>query len=145
MSEAQTFTKQDMKEIVAAAVAAAIAESNKPKPPSERELAELKQAQEQRRETAEGVKQKKANDRHFQENICTHEHTKAAGGGTHAVHVRDNDHPGSPGFILCQNCQGRFRPDTELFRKLDPDAIFDTPRFNKLFQDCAQGQGEIIG
>lgn len=145
MSETQTFTKADVKEIVAAAVSAAIQEANKPKPKTEQELAEIKQAQQQRMETAEQVKQKKANDRHFQENICTHEHTKAAGGGTHCVHVRDNDYPGEPGFILCQFCQGRFRPESDLWRKLDPDAIFSTPKFNKLFQDCAQGQGEIIG
>lgn len=145
MSETQTFTKQDMKEFLAAAVQAAIAESNKPKPKTEQELAEIKMAQQHRMETADGIKQKKVNDRYFQEHVCTHEHTKAAGGGTHAVHVRDNDHLADPGFILCQNCQGRFRPDSEKWRKLDPDAIFNTPLFNKLFQDCAQGQGEIIG
>lgn len=145
MSEAATFTKADMKEIVAAAVSAAIAETHKPKPPTQQEQAEMEMAQKHRKETAEDILRKKANDRHFQEHVCTHEHTKAAGGGTHCVHVRDNDHPGSPGYILCQFCTGRFRPESDLFRKLDPDAIFSTQVFNKLFQDCAQGQGEIIG
>jgi hypothetical protein len=28
---------------------------------------------------------------------------------------------------------------------LDPDAIFDTAKFNFLFQKCAGAQGEIIG
>lgn len=145
MSEAQTFTKGDVKEIVAAAVSAAIAEATKPKPPTPQEQAELQMAQQHRKDTAEGIIRRKENDRYFQEHTCTHEHTKASGGGTHCVHVRDNDYPGSPGYILCQFCQGRFRPESDEWRKLDPEAIFSTPVFNKLFQDCAQGQGEIIG
>lgn len=141
----QTFTKQDVKELVTAAVAAAIAEANKPKPKTEQELAEIEQAQRHRQETAESVKQVKANKRWFAEHGCSHEHSKQAGGGTHCVHVRDNDHPADSGYIYCQNCEGRFRPDTPKWRKLDPEAIFDTAKFNSLFQSCAQSQGEIIG
>jgi hypothetical protein len=144
-SEPVILDVQTVKEIVAAAVTAAVMESNKPKPPSPQEVAEIEQAQQHRKDTAANYLQQKANDRNFQENICSHEHTKAAGGGTHCVHVRDNDHPGDAGYILCQLCQGRVRPDSEKWRKLDPTAIFDTFKFNKLFQDCAQGQGEIIG
>lgn len=145
MSEAVTFTKEDVKDIVAAAVTAAVQEANKPKPLSAAEIAEIEQAQEMRKDTAQNVIQKKINDRWFQEHGCTHEHSKQAGGGTHAVYVRDNDHPADPGYIHCQLCQGRFRPDSEKWRKLDPDAIFDTAIFNKLFQDCAQAQGEMLG
>jgi hypothetical protein len=146
MSDAQaTFSKKDVMEIAAATAAAVVTEMSKPKPPSPQELAEIEQAQQHRKDTADQINQKKANDRWFQEHACTHEHTKAAGGGTHAVHVRDNDHPSDPGFILCQLCQGRVRPDSEKWKKLDPDAIFNTGIFNKLFQDCAQGAGEIIG
>lgn len=146
MSEAGiVLTKQDLADIVGAAVTAAVQEANKPKPPSPQELAEIEQAQAHRRDTAENYQQQKKNERNFQETICSHEHTKAAGGGTHCVHVRDNDHPADPGYILCQLCQGRIRPDSEKWRKLDPTAIFNTFAFNKLFQDCAQGQGEIIG
>lgn len=146
MSEGQiTLTKRDLADIVGAAVTAAVQEVSKPKPPTAQEIAEIHQAQEHRRDTAENYKQQKANQRNFQEHICSHEHTKAAGGGTHCVFVRDNDHPGDAGFILCQNCQGRVRPESEKWRVLDPTAIFDTAEFNKLFQDCAQGTGEIIG
>lgn len=144
MQEA-TFTKDDVKEIVATAMAAVMAEANKPKPKTAQELAEIEQAQQHRKETAESHKQQREQKRWIQVNACTHEHTKQAGGGTHCVHVRDNDHLDSPGYIYCQNCEGRFRPEGEKWRKLDPDAIFDTAKFNKLFQDCAQGQGEIIG
>lgn len=146
MSEASiTLTKTDLADIVGAAVTAAVQEVNRPKPPTVQEMAQIQQAQEHRRDTADNYKQQKANERNFQEHICSHEHTKAAGGGTHCVHVLDNDHRGDPGFILCQLCQGRIRPDSEKWRKLDPTAIFDTGEFNKLFQDCAQGTGEIIG
>lgn len=141
----QTFTKQDMKDIVAAAVAAAIAETNKPKPKTPQELAEIEQAQQLRKETSDNYAQQRANKRWFSEHGCTHEHKASAGGGTHCVHVLDNDHPGDPGFIYCQNCEGRFRPDTPKWRKLDPEAIFSTAKFNELFQQCAQSQGEIIG
>ena len=145
MSQALTLTEDGLKALVAAAVTAAVQEANKPKPPTEQQLAEIEQAQQHRKDTAADVLRKKKNERWYQESGCTHEHTKQAGGGTHCVHVRDNDHPGDPGYILCQDCQGRFRPDSEKWRKLDPEAIFDTARFNKLFQDCAQIQGEIIG
>jgi hypothetical protein len=154
-SDGITITRKDLADIVhaakttpeeiAAIISAAITAANAPKPPTKAELAEIEQAQQHRRETADSYKEQKANERHFQEHVCTHEHTKAAGGGTHCVHVRDNDHPGDPGFILCQGCQGRVRPDTKKWHELDPTAIFNTNLFNKLFQDCAQGQGEIIG
>lgn len=144
MSEAQSFTKDDMKELVAAAVTAAIQEANKPKPLSDSQVAEIQQAQAMRRETAESVLQQKANEK-FLQSQCTHEHSKQAGGGTHCVYVRDNDHPADAGFIICQFCRMRVRPDSEKWRILDPDAWFDTAMFNKLFQDCAQGSGEILG
>lgn len=144
MSEVLIKT-EDLKQVIAAAVAAAIAETNKPKPKSAQELAEIEQAQQHRKDTADSVKQKKESDRFFQEKSCTHEHKKSAGGGTHCVHVMDSDHPDSPGFIYCQFCHGRFRPDIPKWRKLDPEAIFDTAKFNFLFQQCAGAQGEIIG
>jgi hypothetical protein len=140
-----TLTREDLANIIGVAVTAAVQEVNKPKPLTRQEVAEIEQAQQHRAEVAGNYRAQKANERAFQEQICSHEHTKQAGGGTHCVFVRDNDHPGDAGYILCQNCQGRIRPDSEKWRKLDPNAIFDTNKFNKLFQDCAQGSGEIIG
>lgn len=139
------YSTEDVQKMIQSAVSAAIAESRKPQPPTAQELAEIEQAQQHRKDTADNYKQQRANKRWFQEKSCTHEHKKSAGGGTHCVHVHDNDHPGDPGFIYCQNCEGRFRPDTPKWRKLDPEAIFDTAKFNFLFQQCAQSQGEIIG
>lgn len=144
-NQGMTLTKDDLKEIVATAVSVALAEAKKPAPLSPQQESELAQAQAHRRETAEGVKVQKQNARNFQEHICKHEHPKSAGGGTHCVFVRDNDVPQSPGFIICQECFGRFRPDEPLMRKLDPEAIFDTGTFNQLLQDCMQTGAEILG
>lgn len=140
-----TLTKEDLRALVEGAVTAAVRTIHEPKPPSKAELAEIEMAQQLREDTAKGVLQKKANDRWFQEHGCSHEHSKQAGGGTHCVHVRDNDHLDSSGYIMCQLCQGRVRPDDPKWKKLDPDAIFNTALFNKLFQDCAQIQGEMLG
>lgn len=144
MSEV-SMKSEDLQKLISAAVTAAVQEVNKPKPKSPQELAEIEQAQQHRKETSESDKMRRANQRNYQENVCTHEHKKAAGGGTHCVHVYDNDHLGDPGYIICQECNGKFRPDSPKWRKLDPTAIFDTAKFNFLFQSCAQAQGEIIG
>ena len=139
------LTKDDLRDLVVSAVHAAVTAANAPPPPTKQELAEIQMAQELRESTAKDILKKKANDRWFQEHGCSHEHSKQAGGGTHCVHVQDNDYPGSAGYIMCQLCQGRVRPDDPKWKKLDPDAIFNTALFNKLFQECAQIQGEMIG
>jgi len=130
---------------VATGAAVAVAtELRKPLQPTPQEQADLEAKQEERRATAESIKQKKADDRHIQEHICTHKH-KGQLGGTHCVFVRDNDVPTSPGFVLCQYCLGRFRPDEPIMRKLDPTAIFDTAKWNLLMQDCQVNRAEILG
>lgn len=134
-----------------------------------KEIADFEQSMADRAATALAVLEKKKNERWFQEHGCKHEHPKAAGGGTHCVFVKDNDVPQSPGFIICQKCQGRFRPDEPLMRGkpvidkktgkprlsdsgqviyaggLDPEAIFDTNLFNQLLQDCLQTGAEMLG
>jgi|SRR5215467_6968680 len=145
MGKEITLDIDKLQQIIAGTVAATVAEMRKPAPKTEQELSEIQQAQEQRKATADGIKAQKANERHIQEHICTHEHKKSAGGGTHCVWVRDNDIPTSPGFVLCQLCLGRFRPDEPMMRRLDPTAIFDTNKFNLLMADCVQTGAEIIG
>jgi hypothetical protein len=139
------LTKEDLRDLVVSAVSAAVSAANAPPPPTKAELAEIQMAQELRESTAKDILKKKANDRWFQEHGCSHEHSKQAGGGTHCVHVRDNDYLDSAGYIMCQLCQGRVRPEDPKWVKLDPEAIFNTALFNKLFQDCAQIQGEMLG
>ena len=139
------MSPESIQGIIAAAVTAAVQAANKPKEKTEQELAEIEMSQQQRKEMAESLKKAKTNARYFAKHICSHEHNRRDGGGTHCVYVKDNDHLGDPGYIYCQECCGRFRPDDLKWRKLDPDAIFDTARFNLLFQHCAQSQGDIIG
>lgn len=147
MSKEQTITPE-MRELITTSVTAAVVamatELRKPPLPTAQEQADLKQRQEERRITGEGVKQQKENERWIQLNGCTHEHQRSAGGGTHCVWVQDNGIAGSPGYVLCQKCQGRFRPDEPLMRKLDPNAIFDTAKFNQLMNECVTTGAEMF-
>jgi len=118
-----------------ARVTAAIRTVHEPKPPTKAELAEIELAQQMRKETAKGINQKKTNDRWFQEHGCSHEHSKQAGGGTHCVHVRDNDHLDSAGYIMCQLCQGRFRPEDPKWKKIGPRSYFQ----HRYFQQVVPG------
>src|SRR5689334_8922834 len=79
---------------------------NAPKPLSPSQQAEVQMAQQHRADTAATVLAEKENLKASQK-ICTHEHSKREGGGTHCTWVRDNDLPWSAGYILCQKCRGR--------------------------------------
>src|SRR5215469_2326387 len=141
MSKVQTITpelQQLISTTVVPAVTAMAQEMRKPSEPTPQEQANLAQAQEERRANAESVKQKNANRRWMQEHGCTHFHKpNDAGGGTHCTFVYDNGIAGSPGFIYCQKCEARIRPDEPLMRRLDPEALFSTAKFNELIQTCA--------
>lgn len=131
-----SITAEDLKGIVAAAVATAIQEARKPAPPTEQELASKEMAQQFRKAAAADVMATAANKKNFQR-ICVHEHAKREGGGTHCVWVREED-PTSPGYIYCQKCEGKVRPEggNQGTKREDRTAIYDTALFNKLFQDC---------
>lgn len=133
-----SLTPESLQAMIATAVATAIQESRKPLPPTEQELAEQKQKQENRLKTAEHERATKENKLALQ-NMCSHTHAQREGGGTHCVWVREED-PRSPGFILCQLNQCRIRPgefDKEgLPYQRDRGAIYNTSTFNRLFQDC---------
>lgn len=140
-----SLTKDDLKEIVSSAVAAAVEESRKPLPLTPGQQAEVAMAQENRADIGRQKKEENENKLWFQTNACTHEHSRQAGGGTHAVFVRDNDIPDSPGYIYCQKCEARFRPDEPRMKKLDPKAIFNTQKFNELLQSCVTSGAEMFG
>lgn len=139
------LSTDDLKEMIASAVAAAITESRKPDPPTEQQLAQFRMAQEHREATSTSLIEQKRNERSIQL-MCMHEHSKQSGGGTHCVWVREED-PRSPGFILCQKCQGRVRAGQLAMDGLpyqrDRGAIYDTELFNRLFQDC--GEQALMG
>ena len=150
MGKEITLDVDKLQQIIAGTVAATVAEMRKPEPMTAKQQADIEQQQAERLATGQGVAEKKRNERWMQEHGCPHEHPKSAGGGSHCVWVRDNDIPTSPGYILCMRCQGRFRPDEPLMRKLDPTAIFDTNKFdtnkfNLLMSDCVQTGAEILG
>lgn len=131
------LSPEDLQSLVAGAVRAAIEASKVPY----KDPALAKHEQEQRERTA-GYEIERIKNRRQNQLNCTHEHSKREGGGTQAVHVREDD-PRSPGFILCQECQGRFRPGTYDAEgapgQRDRGAIYDTDRFVRLFQDCGVG------
>ena len=148
MSKEQTISPQLQTLItstVVAAVTAMATELRKPPLPTQQEIANLETAQAERKATAAGIAEKNANKRWMQESCCVHEHQKSAGGGTHCVWVQDNGIVGSPGYVYCQKCEGRFRPDEPLMRRLDPQAIFDTVKFNQLMAQCITTGAEIFG
>lgn len=101
------LTPSMLKELVASAVTAAIAEVRKPTPPSDEQLAITDQKQKMRQQTADQIVEIIHNKRSAQMR-CTHEHSRREGGGTHCVYVRE-ENPQSPGYIFCQLCMGRFR------------------------------------
>lgn len=145
MSQNLNLSTDDLKEMIAAAVSAAVIESRKPEPPTEQQIAQVAMAQEHREQTAASLLAQRQNERNMQL-MCVHEHSKQSGGGTHCVWVREED-PRSPGFILCQKCQGRVRPGSidpkGLPCQRDRGAIYDTDLFNKLFQEC--GEQALMG
>ena len=118
-------------------------EMRKPAPPTPQQLAEIETAQADRLANANSVKEKLARKRQEQA-VCTHRHNRKDGGASHVVHVHDNDYPGSPGYIYCQKCEVRVRPDTPFWRKLDPGAAFDDRLFMELMQDCSLTGAEIL-
>lgn len=144
-----TLTPEQLSDLINMAVSAAVKttveEMRKPTPPDEKEQEAIRVAQEERRATAQSVIEKNENKRFIQEKVCTHEHLASAGGGTHCVYVHDNGVPLSPGYVYCQKCEGRIRPDEPIMRKLDPQAIFDSYLYNRLLQGCIQTGQEIMG
>ena len=143
-AEETVITKGDLKELIDV-FREAIDASHRPPPPTPQELASIAQQQAERKANSEAYLQAQANKAYSQQ-VCSHMHSQHAGGGggTHMVHVHDNDYPNTPGYLLCQKCQVRIRPETPLFRKLDPQATFDTEKFNWYFQVCVSSRGGIV-
>lgn len=130
--------REALKEAVAAAVAAAVAESKKPAPLTPQQESELAMKQQHRAEEA-GQQLAIIKNKFAKQEICSHERPardQLLGPKTYCVWVRESDPVGSLGYILCQDCLGRFRPETA-DKKLDPGAHYSTALFNKLFQECS--------
>jgi hypothetical protein len=124
---------------VATAVSSVVTELRKPMPPSAEELASQQRKQDHRLKMAKESEAATKNKRSSQM-ACPHQHRN---GDTYAVYVTENGPScaNSPGYILCQYCQGRFRPGEFTADKSadvwmrDAGAIYDTNLFLKLRSD----------
>jgi|SRR5215469_1192208 len=121
------FTAEDVKELIATAVTAAVVEAKKPAPLSDAELVQIEYAQASRAEQAQSVKEEMANKR-WQQSVCTHKHQT---GESHCVFIQDGN------YILCQKCQAKVRPGVAPQGYKGTD-FFDTNKFNQLFQEIVQ-------
>ena len=139
-SDNVSISKDDLKDIIASAVSAAVAASKAPSVIEQREIdkqeQEIRQAQEDRKKIAESVLQDIEQKRTTQL-ICSHEHRN---GDSHCVYIVEKN---GPGFILCQKNQCKIRPGIASAGYAGND-IYDTATFNRLFQKL-QTLGEIFG
>jgi hypothetical protein len=133
------ITKEDLKELITSAVAAAVAAVKAPTAEEQRVLdAEKKRIetdQANRLKTADSVKQDIANKKWTHLN-CSHEHKN---GDTHCVYVAERV---GPGYLLCQKNQCIIRPGTPS-KNYKGTVVYNTDLFNKIFQKLPGG--EIFG
>jgi hypothetical protein len=126
-----TLTPEALQAMISSAVATAIQEAKKPAPPSEQELAAVRQANELRAETANNVV-KEMERKRFIQMTCSHKH---ATGESHCVHVKEEV---GAGYILCQKCQAKIRTFVEPEKQTDKNSFYDTEKFNLLFQEISR-------
>lgn len=123
-----SLTPKQLQDLITAAVTAAVAESKKPAPLTEQQIAEIQQANEMRLQQRDLILQGEANKAALKR-ACSHRRSAKEGGGTTTVYVQNGN------YLICQQCQGIIRPEVE--EKLqDPSSIYDTRLFNTHFQDA---------
>lgn len=118
-----SLTPSQLQALITAAVTAAVSEAKKPAPLTEQQQAELAQALEMRRQTAELQLARQENDRMLR-SVCTHTRKDRSYA---TVHVSDGN------YIICQVCQAIVRPGVAP-EKDDGRSIYDTGLFNHLVQ-----------
>lgn len=117
---------KQLQDLITAAVTAAVAETKKPAPLTEQQIAEIQQANDMRLQQRDIVLQEQANKKAAQ-HACTHMRRDNT---CCAVYVQNGN------YLICQACQALVRPDVEeKFR--DTASIYDTQLFNRLFQLAA--------
>jgi glycerol-3-phosphate O-acyltransferase len=112
-----------------------IQELKKPTPLEQKKLDDFAKEQaalaEERKEAGTYQREKNAKDKEFREKICLHRGGKPD--HSYAVFIPDD----IGGYILCQKCQGVFRPEQQKVhfpKGYQGAAIFDTALFNRLWQ-----------
>lgn len=134
-AETIQLTKNDLKEIITSAIAAAKAPNEVEQRQLDAQKLEIEQAQKERliqsKSVLDEIEQKKTIQR-----LCSHEHRN---GDTHAVYVQEKS---GPGYFICQKNQCKIRPGAppEGYKGGD---IYDTALFNRLFQKSANN--DIFG
>lgn len=125
--QGMSLTTEQLQALITAAVTAAVVESKKPAPPTEREIADIQQAQDMRLQQRDLTLLEQANKAALQRS-CTHMRAYPATGTT-AVFVENGT------YIICQQCQGIIRPGQAPKDYVGAD-VYDTNLFNRLYQLC---------
>jgi hypothetical protein len=120
------LTKQDLAELIAAAVTAAKAPNSIEQKNLDREQKQIEEDQKQRLAVAASVKEE-MKQRLWTHLNHSHEHKN---GQSKCTYVQDK----LGGYVICLGCQAKIRPDMPKEQRLDHNAIYDTGLFNKLFQ-----------
>lgn len=94
----------------------------------DKEVEKIRAANEERKANAAGILMKMQQDR-FEKETCSHEHRN---GVSHGVFIQEK--APSPGYILCQACQGNIRPGSKPAENADPRGVYSTALFNEMFQ-----------
>jgi hypothetical protein len=120
------LTKQDLADLITAAVTAAKAPNTVEQKKLDQEQKQIEEDQKQRLAVSASVIEEMKQKRWTHLNH-SHEHKN---GASKCTFVQDK----LGGFIICLGCQAKIRPDMPAAQRLDHDAIYDTAMFNKLFQ-----------
>lgn len=131
-----SITAEQLKEIIATAIAAGKAPNAVEQAQIDREDRESKVRNDFRLKQADSVKEEAANKKWQKEN-CSHEHPT---GQSHGVWVQEKV---GNGYILCQMCQGIVRPGITP-ANYKGTAIYNNQLFNRLFQKLQSTAGDII-
>lgn len=121
-----TISKEDLKEIIATAIAAAKAPNVVEQQKFDEQQRQIDEDRRQREILSQSVLADLEQKRQLQQ-ICSHEHKN---GDSHCVFIQE---PKGPGYILCQKNQCKIRPGQKPANYKGND-IYDSALFNRLFQ-----------
>jgi hypothetical protein len=126
-----SMTMEQISALVNSAVSAAITESRKPMPPTEKEQKAIEQALQDRRETAALVS-KQLDMRRARQHACAH-YRGGLYSGTHCVYVANGN------FLICQRCQAIIRPGNPPDDYRKDRYIYDSKLFMEHLQQAQAG------
>lgn len=122
------LTADQLKEVLAAVVA----EARKPVL-TERDKAEIADAQKRREETAASFKQMQESMQHRQLHICDHQTRLITGAATGSAIVGNKNSKGEVMFFICQHCFLVCKPEEPGCKGYVDGVLYDTAKFNEFF------------